>query len=122
MAVIGPISPPGPNSIIYIPPGGSWPGSTPTSCAFGVGSWWKGSKCTKALDEFEAALKSCRNEFDAGGDDTNKLIEYMEKYGGGFGSSAIFNCAIQKNPGSYQTMIRECGSFAVTPPWPVRKN
>jgi hypothetical protein len=51
------------------------------------------------------------------------MTEGIEKYGGGYISTAIYNCATQKKPGTFADMIKSCGACGVSPrgPWPVRK-
>jgi hypothetical protein len=51
------------------------------------------------------------------------MTEGIEKYGGGYISTAIYNCATQKKPGTFAHMIKSCGACGVSPrgPWPVRK-
>jgi uncharacterized protein RhaS with RHS repeats len=85
--------------------------------------WLSSAKCVIATNEFESTLKSCKDEWKACELDDKKQIEFIENYGGGFVSSAIFNCATNKNPDAYKKMIRECGKAAVSPkgPWPMKK-
>ena len=99
-------------------------GGNPISRIDPLGLFWINSvPCVKALNAFEAALKSCKDEWKACESSEIKQIEFIDNYGGGFVSTAIFNCAVKKNPDAYKNMIRECGSAAASPrgPWPIKK-
>jgi len=76
-------------------------------------------RCIKCTDEFEEALKKCRREWDEC-ETLKEQIQYIEKYGGGYVSSAILNCATQMNPDAYRCMIRSCGECSWSP-WPRRR-
>ena len=99
-------------------------GGNPISRIDPLGLFWVSSvPCVKALNAFEAALKSCKDEWKACESSEIKQIEFIDNYGGGFVSTAIFNCAVKKNPDAYKNMIRHCGSAAASPrgPWPIKK-
>jgi RHS repeat-associated protein len=99
----------------------SYVASSPLAQSDPLGLFWPWDcyKCFKCRNEMEEALKKCRKEYD----DCKTLeeqIEYMEKYGGGFVSTAIYNCATQTNPDAFSCMIRSCGACGANPkgPWP----
>jgi RHS repeat-associated protein len=99
-------------------------GSNPLSYTDPLGLIWPIDcyECFKKQNEMEDALKECKKEYD-GCKTLKDQIEFIEKYGGGFVSSAIYNCATQKNPGTYGDMIKSCGACGVSPrgPWPLKK-
>jgi len=99
-------------------------GSNPLSYSDSLGLIWPIDcyECFKKQNEMEDALKECKKEYE-GCKTLKDQIEFIEKYGGGFVSSAIYNCATQKNPGTFGDMIQSCGACGVSPrgPWPLRK-
>ena len=58
-------------------------------------------QCISATNEIEKAQKECKQEYAQCKTDEEK-IGYLEKYGGGFESTAIFNCAQAKKPGAWK--------------------
>lgn len=79
-------------------------------------------ECFTCQDEFEDALKICRDEYDRC-KTLKDQIDFIEKYGGGFASTAIYNCATKKNPDAFTCMIEQCGACGVNPkgPWPSKR-
>jgi RHS repeat-associated protein len=86
-----------------------------------VGWLWDCYKCWQHTNEMEESLRKCRNEWENCKTDKER-IEYMDRYGGGFESSAIYNCAAQTNPGGFNGMVKKCGECGVSPrgPWPTK--
>lgn len=82
---------------------------------------WDCYQCFKKQREMEDALRKCRNEWDAC-KTLKEQIEYIEKYGGGFIDSAIYNCATQAAPDTFGDMIKSCGACGASPkgPWPTK--
>ena len=80
---------------------------------------WKWYKCFKYRDEFDKAIKKCRDQCYRSDLDE---IKFADEYGGG-GSpeAAIFNCAKRTVPGVWQGLIKDCGEAAVEDPWPKPK-
>lgn len=76
-----------------------------------LNAWHQHCKCAAAIDEWRAALQSCRDEYDALGENPtyDQLINFMDKYKAGSISGAINNCAKQKNPDAVNKMTKECG-------------
>lgn len=79
-------------------------------------------ECMSARDEIEKAQNECKREY-AQCKTEKEEIEFLEKYGGGFESTAIFNCAQQKAPGAWKKLVNSCGRAAISPrgPWPLKK-
>jgi hypothetical protein len=80
---------------------------------------WDCYQCFKKQREMEVPLRKCRAEWDAC-KTLKEQIEYIEKYGGGFAGSAIYNCATQAAPDTFGDMIKSCGACGASPqgPWP----
>jgi RHS repeat-associated protein len=99
-------------------------GSNPLSYTDPLGLIWPIDwyECYKKQREMEDVLKECRKEWDSC-KTLKDQIEFIEKYGGGFIDSALYNCATQKDPGKLGDMIKSCGAAGVNPkgPWPTRK-
>jgi RHS repeat-associated protein len=102
----------------------SYVGSDPLSYDDPLGLIWPWDcyQCFKHRNEFEEALKNCRREYESC-KTPEEQIEFIEKYGGGYVSTAIYNCATQKKPDAFKGMIESCGKCGVNPRgrWPTRK-
>lgn len=98
-------------------------GSNPLSYTDPAGLIWPLDcyDCWKKSNEMEDALRECRTEWD-NCKTLKEQIEFIEKYGGGYVASAIYNCATQKKPDTFGDMMKSCGACGVAPkgPWPVK--